>query len=276
MLISRISEFRFHHDPYCGGWYPAPICDISGDQDKDGWKAILQIQRIQADWHLSVVSTYALSSCYWSINTVVSNIFFSALIGFVIYSVPTTDYYTRHYLTATTVLWATTFSMIVLFFPKLLLFFKKGQQYDGSANAAGGRRPDVSGRLRPMADRLSNPRQIGGGGGGPPGAEETFTKNRELISINRMLASPNPLGSTFMPARKNSVVPHHLSNNDSVLEAHEVWTYRPHTHIMACSSYILRAVCQCKLYFAIFHYSVLGIWNMCFFFHEWGTFHFTR
>lgn len=129
--------------------------------------------------------------------------------------------------------------MIVLFFPKLLLFFKKGQQYDGSANAAGGRRPDVSGRLRPMADRLSNPRQIGGGGGGPPGAEETFTKNRELISINRMLASPNPLGSTFMPARKSSVVPHHLSNNDSVLEAHEVCTYRPLTHIMACSSYIL-------------------------------------
>lgn len=160
----------------------------------------------------------------WSLQMInphiVSNIFFSALIGFVIYSVPTTDYYTRHYLTATTVLWATTFSMIVLFFPKLLLFFKKGQQYDASANA-GGRRPDVSGRLRPMADRLSNPRQIGGGGG-PPGAEETFTKNRELISINRMLASPNPLGSTFMPGRKNSVVPHHLSNNDSILEAHEV------------------------------------------------------
>lgn len=153
---------------------------------------------------------------------VVSNIFFSAVIGFVIYSVPTSDYYTRHYLTATTVLWATTFSMIVLFFPKLLCFFKKGQQYDTSANA--GRRPDVSGRLRPMADRLSNPRQMGGGVGGPPGAEETFTKNRELISINRMLASSNPLGSTFMPARKNSVVPHHLPNSDSVLEAHEVCT----------------------------------------------------
>ncbi|KAL9554304.1 hypothetical protein MBANPS3_002882 [Mucor bainieri] len=40
---------------------------------------------------------------------------------------PTTDFYTRYFLTAMTILWASTFSLCVLFFPKLLkiLFSKK-------------------------------------------------------------------------------------------------------------------------------------------------------
>lgn len=39
---------------------------------------------------------------------------------------PTTDFYTRHYLTAMTILWASTFSMGVLFFPKLYRFLRNG------------------------------------------------------------------------------------------------------------------------------------------------------
>lgn len=53
-----------------------------------------------------------------------SNIFFSALIGSIIFFMPTTDFYTRHYLTAMTILWASTFSMGVLFFPKLYRFIR--------------------------------------------------------------------------------------------------------------------------------------------------------
>ncbi|GAA5816783.1 hypothetical protein MFLAVUS_010316 [Mucor flavus] len=36
---------------------------------------------------------------------------------------PTADYYTRHYLTAMTILWSSTFSMSVLFFPKVYKLF---------------------------------------------------------------------------------------------------------------------------------------------------------
>jgi hypothetical protein len=39
---------------------------------------------------------------------------------------PTKDYYTRYYLSAMTILWASTFSMSVLFFPKVYkLFYSK-------------------------------------------------------------------------------------------------------------------------------------------------------
>lgn len=59
-----------------------------------------------------------------------SNIFFSALIGFIIFFMPTADYYTRHYLTAMTILWSSTFSMSVLFFPKVYKLFVVAKEED--------------------------------------------------------------------------------------------------------------------------------------------------
>lgn len=53
-----------------------------------------------------------------------SNIFFSALIGVVVFFLPTTDYYTQHYLTATMIVWATTFCLFALFLPKFLQLYK--------------------------------------------------------------------------------------------------------------------------------------------------------
>ncbi|KAK4519569.1 Ribonucleoside-diphosphate reductase large subunit [Mucor velutinosus] len=70
---------------------------------------------------------YSKYSEHKQLGLSVYNIFFSALIGFIIFFMPTTDFYTRYYLTAMTILWASTFSLCVLFFPKIfkVLFPKK-------------------------------------------------------------------------------------------------------------------------------------------------------
>lgn len=45
---------------------------------------------------------------------------------------PTSDYYTRHYLTAMTILWASTFSMSVLFLPKVYKLWVVNEEIDDS------------------------------------------------------------------------------------------------------------------------------------------------
>ncbi|KAI8979829.1 hypothetical protein BDF20DRAFT_871929 [Mycotypha africana] len=75
-----------------------------------------------------------------------SNIFFSVLIGFIIFFVPTTDYYTRHYLTATMIVWATTFSLLVLFVPKLHIFFSNSKKDRLDTRFNNGKHSDLTGR----------------------------------------------------------------------------------------------------------------------------------
>ncbi|KAI9486341.1 MAG: periplasmic binding protein-like I [Benjaminiella poitrasii] len=92
----------------------------------------------------AVGRNYSKYSEYKQIGLSVYNIFFSVLIGFIIFFIPTTDYYTRHYLTATMIVWATTFSLLTLFIPKLHAFFspeKDSGSYSGKAS-------DISGRQR--------------------------------------------------------------------------------------------------------------------------------
>ncbi|EPB88722.1 hypothetical protein HMPREF1544_04481 [Mucor circinelloides 1006PhL] len=93
----------------------------------------------------SVGRNYSKYSEYKQIGLSVYNIFFSVLIGFIIFFVPTTDYYTRHYLTATMIVWATTFSLLTLFVPKLHAFFFPDKD-DSSSHI--GKASDLSGRQR--------------------------------------------------------------------------------------------------------------------------------
>ncbi|ORZ05092.1 hypothetical protein BCR42DRAFT_183077 [Absidia repens] len=58
---------------------------------------------------------------------VFSNIFFSALIGGMVFFLPTAGFYTQHYLTASLIVWATTFCLFTLFLPKLLHLRKSFQ-----------------------------------------------------------------------------------------------------------------------------------------------------
>ncbi|KAI9257748.1 hypothetical protein EDC94DRAFT_174533 [Helicostylum pulchrum] len=92
----------------------------------------------------SVGRNYSKYSEYKQIGLSVYNIFFSVLIGFIIFFVPTTDYYTRHYLTATMIVWATTFSLLTLFLPKLHAFFLPEKESKNNI----GKESDLSGRQR--------------------------------------------------------------------------------------------------------------------------------
>lgn len=57
---------------------------------------------------------------------------------------PTTDFYTRHYLTATMIVWATTFSLLALFIPKLHAFFSpkanSGKSHGNTSNLSQKKR----------------------------------------------------------------------------------------------------------------------------------------
>ncbi|KAI8984558.1 hypothetical protein BDF20DRAFT_802565, partial [Mycotypha africana] len=54
----------------------------------------------------------------------VYNILFSALIGFAVMVNPLADFYTKYYIEAIAILWATTFSLLILFLPKLQAFYR--------------------------------------------------------------------------------------------------------------------------------------------------------
>ncbi|KAL7317119.1 hypothetical protein PS15m_003516 [Mucor circinelloides] len=55
----------------------------------------------------------------------VYNILFSALVGFTTMINPLANYYLKFYSVAVTILWATTFSLAVLFIPKVYIFYKQ-------------------------------------------------------------------------------------------------------------------------------------------------------
>ncbi|KAI7872294.1 7 transmembrane sweet-taste receptor of 3 GCPR-domain-containing protein [Spinellus fusiger] len=99
----------------------------------------------------TVGKNYSKYSEYKQIGLSVYNIFFSGLIGFIIYYLPTTDYFTRHYLTATMIVWSSTFSLLTLFVPKLYRFFFTPK----SSTNVIGKASDLTGRYRPPPDHYN-------------------------------------------------------------------------------------------------------------------------
>lgn len=53
-----------------------------------------------------------------------SNILFSALVGFAVIVNPLADFYTKYYIAVISMLWANTFSLLILFFPKIQAFYQ--------------------------------------------------------------------------------------------------------------------------------------------------------
>ncbi|KAI8097086.1 uncharacterized protein BX664DRAFT_256966, partial [Halteromyces radiatus] len=72
---------------------------------------------------------YSKYSEYKQIGLSIYNIFFCALIGTIVFFLPTADYYTQHYLTATMIVWATTFCLFILFLPKFVQFRRKSSSH---------------------------------------------------------------------------------------------------------------------------------------------------
>ncbi|KAI9313079.1 7 transmembrane sweet-taste receptor of 3 GCPR-domain-containing protein [Dichotomocladium elegans] len=136
----------------------------------------------------TVGKRYSKYSEYKQIGISVYNIFFSALIGFIIYSVPTADYFTHHYLTAFIVLWATTFTMLILFVPKLHCFFFREESSET---------PPSSSSSPSSSDTRKNRRSL----------PFDLTADRELVSINHMLASPTLLSPSKDNGDENLLSP---------------------------------------------------------------------
>ncbi|KAI7850017.1 hypothetical protein BDC45DRAFT_609119 [Circinella umbellata] len=77
--------------------------------------------------------------------------------------------------------------MLVLFLPKLhIFFFQKGK------NNLNGKRPDISGRVQTTTATSTLTSQHG----------DMETKSRELMSINRFLASPNAIDPELIMSQK--------------------------------------------------------------------------
>ncbi|EPB87172.1 hypothetical protein HMPREF1544_05997 [Mucor circinelloides 1006PhL] len=106
---------------------------------------------------------YSKYSEHKQLGLSVYNIFFSALIGFIIFFMPTTDFYTRYYLTSMTILWASTFSLCVLFFPKIFKILSPKQAQAVSPNTE--KRDDH------------------------PDDEKTLYDDQQLLTMNRMIAT---------------------------------------------------------------------------------------
>ncbi|CAO3633113.1 unnamed protein product [Cunninghamella blakesleeana] len=69
----------------------------------------------------------------------VYNILFSSIIGLIIFANPTADYYTKYYINVVTILWATTFSLFILYLPKIQAFLqikRKEEQEQGKQSIA--------------------------------------------------------------------------------------------------------------------------------------------
>ncbi|KAI8640133.1 hypothetical protein BD408DRAFT_445423 [Parasitella parasitica] len=168
----------------------------------------------------SVGRNYSKYSEYKQIGLSVYNIFFSVLIGFIIFFVPTTDYYTRHYLTATMIVWATTFSLLTLFLPKLHSFFLPEKD---DAAAQFGKASDLSGRQRHRNNAVGSPKSTTNN----DSYHDQFVSSRldddsistYLMNLNRMVDNP------LEPADDSKVKMNNISPkgrmNGIVMEVHE-------------------------------------------------------
>lgn len=167
----------------------------------------------------SVGRNYSKYSEYKQIGLSVYNIFFSVLIGFIIFFVPTTDYYTRHYLTATMIVWATTFSLLTLFVPKLHAFFFPDKD-DSSSHI--GKASDLSGRQRNrnnaigIVDNKSTSSDL-------PSTRFEFDTNEDadLMSLNYMV------NNSLHPLNDSKVKLNNISRKGRMqgimMEVHEVF-----------------------------------------------------
>jgi hypothetical protein len=143
--------------------------------------------------------------------------------------VPTTDYYTRHYLTATMIVWATTFSLLTLFLPKLHAFFipEKADSHEDIL----GKGSDLSGRQRmscrhnavgiiadsPTTDDDDEDRFI------PPPQFEFTDNQSNLMNLNNMI---NNSQHTFNNSRvKLSNLSRKGRMQGVLMEVHEVNVY---------------------------------------------------
>ncbi|CDS09047.1 hypothetical protein LRAMOSA10407 [Lichtheimia ramosa] len=125
----------------------------------------------------------------------VYNILFSALVGFAVMINPMADFYTTYYITIITILWATTFSLLALFLPKIHAFFKQMRKKQQDSKNKNSRNEN---------GMLSILRYGPGQSSGHDHPASSFgSEGGELISLSRMVNMP-----TSKPNKENYIEVH--------------------------------------------------------------------
>jgi hypothetical protein len=180
----------------------------------------------------SVGRNYSKYSEYKQIGLSVYNIFFSVLIGFIIFFVPTTDYYTRHYLTATMIVWATTFSLLTLFIPKLHAFFfpdkDDSTSHIGKASDLSGKQGNINNSIGNVDSNNESTSDNSGDDHFTPSRFEfgntNNNKDTDLMSLNYMV------NNSLHPLNDSQVKLNNISTkgrmHSIMMEVHEVYIQR--------------------------------------------------
>lgn len=158
---------------------------------------------------------------------------FSALVGFAVVVNPLADFYTKYYIDVISILWATTFSLLILFLPKMQAFYRfklkekrdEQQQQEKTINSTGTR-PSVFSFLKST----------------PNSNQAYFDQHRpshhttnntpgisELLSLEQILASDDPVldddEDNSLRRRKPSAISTALADNingtNNFIEVHE-------------------------------------------------------
>lgn len=108
-----------------------------------------------------------------------SNILFSALVGFAVIVNPLADFYTKYYINVISVLWATTFSLCILFLPKLQSFYRFIKKEELQQEKSTTRKSIFS-----FLKSSSHIHAFG---------SETHVPSGELLSLEQILASDDPV-----------------------------------------------------------------------------------
>lgn len=110
---------------------------------------------------------------------------------------PMADFYTTYYITIITILWATTFSLLALFLPKIHAFFKQmRKKQQDSKNKNSGNENGMLSILRYGPGQSS---------GHDHPASSFGSEGGELISLSRMVNMP-----TSKPNKENYIEVHEV------------------------------------------------------------------
>jgi hypothetical protein len=153
-----------------------------------------------------------------------SNIFFSALVAFAVLVNAMADYYTKYYISIVTVLWATTFSLLILFLPKLQAFIQQQRQLKEKKDAS----EKISASQLVMAAAAAT---VGFGTNDPSYQKQQHFMDpsdaTELLSLGEILGSDAPVFRPTMNDNKGRNHGSFVEVYEADIPARKVFRYFP-------------------------------------------------
>lgn len=129
--------------------------------------------------------------------------------GFAVTVNPLADFYTKYYIDVISILWAATFSLLILFLPKLQVFYKT-KRSDAAEEKRSSVRHSIFSFLKATTTTTTTQHR-----------QSTFhTENNgtELLSLEQILASDGPVINDGSPRSSSHAV---ATGNTNFIEVHE-------------------------------------------------------